>query len=180
MRIPLYTMEKEELIESLKACGAIQFGRFVLTSGAVSDYYIDIKKASTNPHVLKKIAETMKGYTQSYDLIAGMELGAIPLLVALSLETNLPFVIVRKEKRTHGTGKQLEGPPVNQKKVLIIEDVTTSGGSVVKTIQYLRESHALVNEVITVVDRQSGALEKLQSLDVNLIPLVEVSDILHK
>ena len=173
-------MEKEELIESLKTCGAIQFGRFVLTSGAISDYYVDIKKASTNPSVLKKIAEAMKGYTQGYDLIAGMELGAVPLLVALSLKTNLPFVIVRKEKRTHGTGKQLEGPPVDQKKVLIIEDVTTSGGSVVKTIQYLRESHAFVNEVITVVDRQSGAREKLQSLEVNLIPLVEVSDILQK
>lgn len=180
MRISSFYMDKEELIESLKACGAIQFGRFVLTSGAISDYYVDIKKASTNPSVLKKIAEAMIEYTEGYNLIAGMELGAVPLLVALSLVTNLPYVIVRKEKRTHGTGKQLEGPPVDQKKVLIIEDVTTSGGSVVKTIQYLRESHALVDEVITVVDRQSGAQEKLQSLDVNLIPLVTVSDILQK
>ena len=92
-------MNKEELIKSLEECGAIQFGRFVLTSGAVSDYYIDIKKASSNPNILKKIAIEMAEYTESYDMLAGMELGAVPLVVALSLETNMPYVIVRKAKR---------------------------------------------------------------------------------
>jgi len=127
-------MDKEELIQLLKECEAIQFGRFVLTSGAVSDYYIDIKKASTNPKILKKIAKAMSEYTEGYDILAGMELGAVPIVVALSLETNIPYVIIRKEKREHGTGKQIEGGFVKNKKVLIIEDVTTSGNSVLKTI----------------------------------------------
>ena len=131
-------MNKKEFIQLLKECGAIQFGRFVLTSGAVSDYYIDIKKASTNPTVLKKIAQQMSKYAKGYSLIAGMELGAVPLLVALSLEADIPYVIIRKEKRDHGTGKQIEGADVKNKKVLVVEDVTTSGGSVVKTIQILR------------------------------------------
>lgn len=173
-------MEKEELIQSLKECGAIQFGRFVLTSGTVSDYYIDIKKTSTNPEILKKIAEAMAEYTEGYDLLAGMELGAVPLVVALSLETNIPYVIIRKEKREHGTGKQIEGGEVKGKRVLIIEDVTTSGSSVVKTIKIIRENQGIVDEVLAVVDRESGAEEKLQSLDVSFIPLLSVSDILKK
>jgi orotate phosphoribosyltransferase len=173
-------MDKEELIQLLKECGAIQFGRFVLTSGAVSDYYIDIKKASTNPTVLKKIAEAMTEYIGGYDLLAGMELGAVPLVVALSLETNIPYVIIRKGKREHGTGKQIEGGDVKNKHVLVIEDVTTSGGSVVKTIQILRQNQAKVDEVLVVVDRESGAEEKLQNLDVGFIPLLSVSDILKK
>jgi orotate phosphoribosyltransferase len=173
-------MDKEELKQQLKDCGAIKFGRFVLTSGAVSDYYIDIKKAITNPIILKKISKGMVGYTEGYDVLAGMEMGAVPLVVSLSLETGLPYVIVRKEKREHGTSKQMEGADVKGKKVLIIEDVTTSGGSVVKTIKIIRDNEGLVDEVLVVVDRESGAEAKLQNVGVNLIPLLSVSDILKK
>lgn len=173
-------MNKKELIELLKECGAIQFGRFVLTSGAVSDYYINIKKASSNPKILKILAKEMVEYTQGYDFIAGMELGAVPLIVALSLETNIPYLIIRKEKREHGTSKQIEGEDTKDKRVLVIEDVTTSGGSVVKSIQILRENKAIVDEVIVVVDRETGAEEKLRNIDVSFIPLLSVSDILKK
>ena len=171
-------MNKKELIELLKECGAIQFGRFVLTSGAVSDYYINIKKASSNPKILKILAKEMVEYAQGYDFIAGMELGAVPLIVALSLETNIPYLIIRKEKREHGTSKQIEGEDAKAKRVLVIEDVTTSGGSVVKSIQILRENKAIVDEVIVVVDRETGAEEKLRNVDVAFIPLLSVSDIL--
>ena len=174
-------MKKEKLIQQLKACGAIAFGRFVLTSGALSDYYIDIKKASTEPTILKHIAEEMSTHAKGYDLLAGMELGAVPLVVALALETEIPYVIIRKEKREHGTAKQIEGGDVKGKNVLIVEDVTTSGGSVVKTIQILREHNAEVDKVLAVVDRESGATEQLKKLEVEFIPLLSVSEILkHK
>jgi len=173
-------MNKKELIELLKECGAIQFGRFVLTSGVVSEYYINIKKASSNPKILKILAKEMVEYAQGYDFIAGMELGAVPLIVALSLETNIPYLIIRKEKREHGTSKQIEGEDTKDKRVLVIEDVTTSGGSVVKSIQILRENKAIVDEVIVVVDRETGAEEKLRNIDVSFIPLLSVSDILKK
>lgn len=171
-------MKKDTLIQQLKECGAIKFGRFVLTSGAISDYYIDIKKASTDPKILKIIAQEMSLYTKGYDLLAGMELGAVPLVVAVSLETQIPYVIIRKEKREHGTGKQIEGGDVKGKSVLIIEDVTTSGGSVIKTIQILRENNAEVEKALVVVDRESGTREKLKKLEVEFIPLVSVSEIL--
>lgn len=171
-------MNKNELVKLLKECGAIKFGRFVLTSGAISDYYIDIKKASTNPNVLKKIANEMSTYTEGYDILAGLELGAVPLVVALSLETNIPYVIIRKEKREHGTSKQIEGDKVKNKRVLIIEDVTTSVGSVVKSVNAIRKNQGKVDEVLVIVDRESGAEKKLRNLDVNFIPLLSVSDIL--
>jgi orotate phosphoribosyltransferase len=173
-------MNKEELVKLLKQCKAIQFGHFVLRSGAVSEYYIDIKKASTDPLILKKIAEAMANYTEDYDILAGMELGAVPLVVALSLETNIPYVIVRKEKKEHGTSKQIEGGEIKGKRVLIVEDVTTSGGSVIKTIQIIRENQGIVDKVLAVVDRESGAKEKIKELDVSFIPLLSVNEILKK
>lgn len=173
-------MKKEELIKLLKDCEAIRFGRFVLTSGAVSDYYIDIKKASTNPKILQKIAEMMAEYAKGYDLIAGMELGAVPLVTALSLQTDIPFVIIRKEKKEHGTVKQIEGYDVKDKRVLVVEDVTTSGNSVVKTINIIRQNYGIVDEVLVVVDRESGAEKKLLDLDVSFIPILSVSEILKK
>jgi len=171
-------MDKEKLIHMLKECNAIQFGRFVLTSGAVSDYYVDIKKASTNPKILKKVAESMEEYTKGYDLIAGVELGAVPILVALSLQTDIPFVIIRKEKRKHGTSKQIVGDGLEGKRILVIEDVTTSGSSVIKAIQIIRENRGIVDEVVVLVDRESGAVEKLQKIDINLIPILSISEIL--
>jgi len=173
-------MNKDKLIQLLKECGAIRFGRFILTSGAISDYYIDIKKASTNPKILNIISELMAEYAKGYDLVAGMELGAVPLITALSLKTNIPYVIIRKEKREHGTYKQIEGGEVKDKRVLVIEDVTTSGNSVVKTINIIRKNQGIVDEVLVVVDRESGAEKKLLDLDVSFITLLSVSDILKK
>ena len=171
-------MSNSKFIGLLKECGAIKFGKFVLTSGAVSDYYIDIKLASTNPEILKEIAKRMSKYADGYDVIAGMELGAVPLAVALSLETRIPFVIVRKEKKGHGTGNLIEGASVNRKKVLIVEDVTTSGGSVLKTIDILRRAGAVLDRVIVVVDRESGAEEKIRKSGLECVPLIKVSEIL--
>ncbi|RLF51114.1 MAG: orotate phosphoribosyltransferase, partial [Thermoplasmata archaeon] len=82
--------------------------------------------------------------------------------------------------REHGTGKQIEGDDVKGKKVLVVEDVTTSGGSVVKTIEVLRRNQAVVDKVLAVVDRESGAMEKLQRVNVVFSPLLTISDILKK
>lgn len=173
-------MDKKEIIKLLKDCKAIKFGNFILTSGANSEYYIDIKKASTNPYILEKITKVLTEYSKNYDLIAGMELGAVPLIVALSLETKKPYVIIRKTKRHHGTSKQIEGDDVKNKKVLIIEDVTTSGGSVVEAIKILKDQGAILNKVIVVVDRESGARKKIENLGLNLIPILSINEIIEK
>ncbi len=166
---------EERVLELLKEVEAIQFGDFVLTSGKRSNYYVNIKKASTHPAVLKEIAKAMAKHV-SGTRIAGMELGAVPIAVALSLETGIPYVMVRKGKREHGTGSQIEGELTPGEEVLVVEDVTTSGGSTLRTVEILREAGAVVKRAIVVVDRNSGAVELLAENGVELIPLVSSKD----
>jgi len=172
-------MTKEKLIQLLKESGAIKFGKFVLSSGISSNYYIDIKQASTNPTILKEIAKEMSKFAENYDLVAGLELGAVPLIVALSLETGIPFVIVRKEEKMHGTRKMIEGESVENKKVLVVEDVTTTGTSVLKAINVLRKNGAILDKVVSVVDRESGAREKIEREGLKLVSLISVKDLLE-
>ena len=166
----------------LKQCGALKFGKFTLASGAESSYYIDIKKASTDPKVLKKIAEEMASVLKKNkikaDRIAGVVLGSIPLAAALSLETGIPFVMVRKEKKDHGTTKLIEGDLNSNDKVIVVEDVITSAGSSISAIRTLRENGATVLNVISVIDRESGGAEALKEIGVTLTPLVRASEIL--
>ena len=106
-----------------------------------------------------------------------MELGAVPLAVALSLETKIPYVIVRKEKPTHGTGKQIVGKVTSGQDALIVEDVATTGGSVVKALRVLREEGLNVKKVLVVVDREEGAEVSLKDENIELVPLVKASDL---
>ena len=171
-----------DLKQALKDCGALQFGDFTLASGAKSKYYIDIKRASTDPKVLKLIAEGMaKGLREQglkVDRIAGIVLGSVPLAAALSLETGIPYVMVRKEKKDHGTGKLIEGVLNSGDKVLVVEDVITSAGSSVKGIATLREEGAVVENVFSVIDREAGGSDALATIGVKLTPLVKASDLL--
>lgn len=171
-----------ELSDALKACGALQFGEFTLASGAKSDYYINIKKASTDPKVLgliaRLMAEKMRENGIEADRIAGVVLGAVPLEAALALETGLPFVMVRKEKKDHGTGKQIEGDLNEGEVVLMVEDVVTTAGSCIKGIHVLREAGADVKYVLSVIDREAGGAEALKAEGVTFIPLVKGSELL--
>ncbi len=159
--------------------GAVLFGDFTLTSGKKSNYYINIKKATTNPLILKKIAAEMAGNVKN-EKIAGIELGSVPLAVALSLETGRPYVIVRKESKSHGTKEMIEGDLIKGEEVLVVEDVVTTGGSVIRAVNILRENGAMVKKVIAVVDREEGGRENIEKEGVKFIPLLKVSSLLSK
>jgi len=161
-------------------CGAVKFGKFTLTSGKESSYYIDIKKASTNPKLLAAIADEMAGLVNgaSCDRIAGMELGAVPVAVALSLKTQIPYVIIRKGERTHGTGKQIEGDYRQGDSFVVVEDVTTTGQSSLRTVEILKNAGGNAGTVITVVDREEGAGELLSKSGIKLVALVRARDLI--
>ena len=173
-----------ELSEALKSCGALQFGEFTLASGAKSDYYIDIKKASTNPEVLRLIArlmaQKMRDEGIQADRIAGGVLGSVPLATALALETGIPYVMIRKEKKDHGTGKLIEGDLNAGDRVLVVEDVITTAGSSIKAIGTLREAGAEVKYVISVIDREGGGAENLAEAGVDFRPLVKASELVKR
>jgi len=171
-----------DLTEALKECGALQFGDFTLASGAKSEYYIDIKKASTNPKVLRHIslqmAQKMKEENIHPDRIAGVVLGSVPLAAALSLATDIPYVMIRKEKKDHGTGKLIEGDLNPGDKVLVVEDVVTTAGSSIAAIKTLRENGAVVESAMSVIDRESGGEQNYAEIGVKFYPLVKASEVL--
>src|SRR3990172_4623852 len=164
------------IADVLKESGAIKFGDFILASGKKSRYYIDIKKASTNPKILKmmacQISEMMKLHSISADYIAG-----VPIAVAVSLETGIPFVMIRKEVKEYGTKGQIVGDPERGKSAVLVEDVTTSGDSVLKALKILRDEGLEVRHVVVVVDREEGALKALAHADVEFIPLIRISEL---
>jgi len=170
--IPQY-MLKDILLSS----GAIKIGDFVLTSGKKSSYYVDIKEAATDPMVLKAISEEIaKKITAGK--IAGMELGAVPLIVSVSILKSIPYVILRKSI-THGTKKLTVGKIDTGETIDMVEDVVTTGNSLLKAVNLIRENGGIVKRAICVVDRMDGGSELLKENGVELVPLLKISDLEH-
>jgi len=167
------------LKEKLIGCGAVRFGDFILTSGKKSNYYVDIKKASTKAEILDFIANELSKYVKG-DLLAGVELGAIPLTVATALKMKKDYLIIRKETKKYGTKKLIEGDFRKGLTVDIIEDVVTTGGSVLRAVRILREAGLKVERVICVVDREERGKENLKKENVDLISLLTASQLLSR
>jgi len=171
-------IDKKWFVNALRKCGAVKYGDFILTSGKRSSYYVDIKAAVTRPDMLRIIARGMAPHAAGYEKIAGVALGAVPIAVAVSLETDLRYIMVRKEVREHGTQKPFEGELVRGEKVLFVEDVVTTGGTLVKAILDLREKGAVIDRVVCVVDRQEGGQESLSGIGVSLYSLLTAKDLI--
>ena len=167
------------LRQKLIDCEALKFGDFTLTSGKKSNYYVNMKLASTNPEILKLISSEFASLIpDNIDFISGMELGAVPLAVALSLETGIPYTMIRKGERKHGTGSRLEGP--SEGKTVLVDDVATTGGSNAESLDVLLEEGIEVTKILVVVDRDEGASEKLASYDIPFESLISASDLSDK
>lgn len=167
-----------EIADILIKYGAIEFGEFTLASGEKSNYYIDIKTASTNPRLLSAIGSSIAEKFE-FDVVAGVAVGAVPIAVSVSLSSGKPYCIIRKEEKDHGKSGNIIGD-VKGRDVLLVEDVTTSGGSVLYGINALKNAGAIINKVATVVDREQGASEKLKDVGVRLYPLIRASEIMKK
>lgn len=167
------------IMDDLIGCGALRFGDFTLTSGAKSKYYVDIKRASSDPAILARITEGFIGLGIEADKVAGVELGAVPLIVAYSLKKGIPFIIIRKGDREHGTKKRIEGEVVPGEKVLLLEDVVTSGGSVIKAVDELESVGARVIRIVSVVDREEGGTDKVGAR-APFTALVKAKDLLEE
>lgn len=130
----------------------------MLSSGQRSRYYLDKYRFSTDPSLLKPIAQGLAGLLGGgLNCLAGVELGAVPLVTAVSLETGLPFVIVRKGAKDYGTAKLIEGVLPDAARVGLIEDVLTTAGQAIRAAQMLTELGARVERIAYVVDREQGA-----------------------
>lgn len=159
----------------LREHGAVEYGDFTLSSGARSSYYLDVKSALTHPAVLAAVGEEI-ARTGPFDVVAGVAVGGVPLAVVTSLSSGKPYAIIRSTAKSHGKDGLIIGR-VEGLRVLLVEDVTTSGGSVIGGIDALRSGGAIVDTVVTVVDREAGAAAALEKLGVRLHALAYARDV---
>lgn len=164
----------------LLEAGALRFGDFTLASGETSDYYVDVKRAATRPRHLRELAKALAGrLPEGTDAIGCVALGGVPLGTAVSLESGLPLVVVRKTSKDHGTRDRIMGEVGEGTTVCLIEDVTTTGQSALAAVRVLRDAGARLVDCLVVVDRGQGASDLLADEDVTLTPLVGADELVE-
>jgi|SRR5581483_8457550 len=170
-------MKREYLAEHIRTVALLQ-GDFTLRSGIKSSFYFDKYRFESDPKILAAIAEQMQELLpESYDRIAGLELGGIPIATVLSQLTGRPCLYVRKAAKSYGTRNLVEGSFNKGDRVIVIEDVITTAGQVCKSVVEMREAGLEVNHVVCAVDREQGGKESLNSIGCLLSSLFKSNDL---
>lgn len=154
-------MERKKLIKLLNE-SAILHGEFKLRSGRTSNYYIDKYKFLTKPDILNELAKYLVEHTTNIDCIAGAELGGVPLATATSLYCGISTAFIRNQKKEYGSEKQLEGELKAGNKVLLLEDVATTGGQILEAAKVIEAAGAKVVKILSVVDREEGSRDSIE------------------
>ena len=153
-------------------------GEFRLRSGTIASEYFDKYLFESDPALLRDIAEALRDLVPpDVDGIAGLELGGVPLAVMLSQLTSLPSFFVRKQAKAYGTRRLAEGGTVKGRRLVVVEDVVTTGGAVLTSCRALVEHGAEVNDVVCVIDREAGGPEHLDSSGFVLHALFRMSEL---
>ncbi len=153
-------------------------GSFTLRSGAVSDTYFDKYLFESDPDLLRDIATLMAELIPAQtDIVAGLEMGGIPVVTALSQVSGIPSAFLRKEPKSYGTCKYAEGPSLQGKNVVLIEDVVSSGGAILDSLARLRADDIEPGCAVCVIDRQTGGRENLAEHGLELRCLFRMDEI---
>ncbi len=170
-------MTREELGKQIYDAAHIT-GEFLLRSGQFSNEYFDKYKFESIPELLDEIGTHMKALIpKGSEVLAGLEMGGIPLSTVLSIKSGIPSVLVRKKAKEYGTRKLAEGTDFKGKKVCVIEDVVTTGGQIVTSVNELRERGAVIDDVICVILRDPKAYENLGNAGLKLTPLITMEEL---
>jgi orotate phosphoribosyltransferase len=178
------TKSEKRLLEIIRQKSFLR-GQFKLASGATSDYYLDMKPTSFDAEgaaLIGQIICRMLAEDRDVDAIGGLELGAVPIVVAACAQSwpDQPIrgFVVRKEKKGHGTDQKIDGNFNAGSKVVLIEDVTTKGGSVMQAVRAVRAQGAQIKRIITIVDRLEGARENLRKEGIELSAIFTTADLM--
>lgn len=170
-------MEKQELAAKVSAVSRLR-GQFRLRSGVLADEYFDKYRFESDPSILSAIAEALAFLIPpGTDGLAGLELGGVPLATALSLQTGLSARFVRKHAKDYGTCQLAEGGDIAGRRLVIVEDVVTSGGQILASCAELRKLGAIVEDIVCVIDRQAGGTAVLAARGLTLRSLFVKSDL---
>lgn len=173
---------KEELCKILIRIGALKFGIFTLANGRLSPYYINLRIVPSFPEIFERVCFIYTRLLEeevgldSFDRIAGIPLSALPYSSCLSFTLRKPLVLVRKETKQYGRGRRVSGIIMPGDRVLPVDDVITTGGSLVSAVKALRHEGAVVEKAIVLVDREEGGVEKLEKEGVAVHYLMTVTD----
>ncbi|MBC7555848.1 MAG: orotate phosphoribosyltransferase, partial [Chryseobacterium sp.] len=176
---------KESFLLECYQLGIIKFGKFTLKSGIESPFYVDLRPLASDPKILKKLSNYLLELISigNFDLICGVPYAALPMATAMSLESELPLIIKRKEAKTYGTKKLIEGIFSKGQNCLLVEDVITSGKSLLETIPEIENEGILIKDIVVVLDREQGGKEFLEEKGFkihSLFNITEVCEILRK
>ena len=176
------SFDRQPLLDLLQS-EALTRGEFTLASGKKASYYLDCRNVTLHPRGANLVAEGMLDQISGAlpDAVGGMAIGADPItasIVTLAGQRGLPLkgFMVRKEPKGHGTGKQVEGPVEPGQRVVIVEDVITSGGSALKAVDAAREFGLVVERVVTIIDRLAGGEEAFRAKGIELVTLTTIRD----
>lgn len=160
--------------------GAFKVGDFTLKSGAKSPFYVDLRVTISYPKLLTEIGDLLyeKGKHLEKDLIVGVPYTALFFATILSIKGDIPMVMRRKEKKEYGTKKKVEGVFEPNKKCLVVEDVVTSGLSILETIADIEESGLIVKDIVCIIDREAGAKKMLEEKGYRLHSLFTITSFL--
>lgn len=170
-------MTRKELANKIFDVSHIR-GEFTLRSGKTSNEYFDKYLFECEPVLLDAITEHLLNVmSNDFDVLAALEMGGIPIATMLSQKTGKQIAFVRKKAKEYGTCKLAEGAAIEGNKLLIVEDVVTSGGQIVISAMELRERGAIINEAVCVIDRQSGGMQNLANAGIKLLPLFKMDEL---
>jgi orotate phosphoribosyltransferase len=170
------------LSSTLFKIGCIQFGTFTLKSGIISPIYIDLRPIISYPKLLGFITDQLieKSKALDYDRVCGIPYTALPLATAFSLRTQTPMLLRRKEPKNYGTKRLVEGVYTPQDKCLIIEDIITSGSSVLETCNILKNEKLSIDSILVVLDREQGGRTILEKQNYSVHSLLTLSEVLNE
>ncbi len=170
-------MTRLELASRLREVALLR-GTFRLRSGTTSDRYFDKYRFESDPVILREVCEQIAPLlTADFDALAGLEMGGIPIATMLAQVTGRSALFVRKAPKNYGTCRYAEGGEVQGRRLLVVEDVVTSGGQILESVLALRSDGATASHVVCVLDRESGGRENLAAAGLTLIALFKASDL---
>jgi orotate phosphoribosyltransferase len=181
-----YASNKARLVELIKEL-AVVHGKVTLSSGLEADYYVDLRRATLHHEAAPLIGKVMLQLLEDngindFDSVGGLTMGADPVATAILHQgaakgKRIDAFVVRKAPKDHGMGRQVEGPEVKGKKVIVLEDTSTTGGSPLTAARALEKAGATVVAVATVVDRATGAREAIEDAGYRYLSAVSLEDL---
>lgn len=171
------TITKEDIAKRIAEVSLLT-GEFTLRSGKKSHYYLDKYLFSTQPDILQELGKLFAEHiTDEVTHLAGAELGGIPLVTATALASGKPCIFIRNQKKDYGTAKQLEGKLGEGDKVLLVEDVCTTGGQILEAAKVIEAQGAQIVKIVGTIDREEGARENIESAGYTFAALFTKTDL---